>query len=230
MLKRLVFLLLLTITFFACQNQKHSGNLLIKGAVKGLRLGTLQIKKMNNDSLVTLDSIKVDGNEKFEFYTTIDEPQAMVLELPEVKDGRIVFFATPKDTIHIFTFVESFGLTPIVKGGVNQTEKNAYDKMIKQFNNKEMDLFKAKFDATKEHLLQEADSLGNKLDNLKRKRKLYTLNFIFRNKDKAIAPYIAMMEFYDNPKALDTIYKSLPEPVKQSMYAKEIKKIIDQNN
>ena len=119
-------------------------------------------------------------------------------------------------------------MTPIVKGGVNQTEKNAFDKMIKQFNNKEMDLFKAKFDAAKQHLLQETDSLGKKLDNLQRKRKLYTLNFIFRNKNNAIAPYIAMMEFYNNLKALDTIYKTLPKTIKKSMYAKEIKKILDE--
>ncbi len=227
MLKKLIVILIFILSFITCQNQKQTGNLLIKGTVKGLRLGSLQIKKLQNDSLVTLDSIKVDGNENFEFHTTIDEPQLMVLELPEVKDGRILFFADINDTIRIFTYVESFGLTPIVKGGVNQIEKNAYDKMIKQFNDKEMDLFKAKFEAAKQHLSQKADSLGTKLEKLQYKRKLYTLNFIFRNKDKAIAPYIAMMEFYDNPKALDTIYKILPETIRQSIYAKEIKKILD---
>ncbi len=227
MLKKLIVILIFILSFITCQNQKQTGNLLIKGTVKGLRLGSLQIKKLQNDSLVTLDSIKVDGNENFEFHTTIDEPQLMVLELPEVKDGRILFFADLNDTIRIFTYVESFGLTPIVKGGVNQIEKNAYDKMIKQFNDKEMDLFKAKFEAAKQHLSQKADSLGTKLEKLQYKRKLYTLNFIFRNKDKAIAPYIAMMEFYDNPKALDTIYKILPETIRQSIYAKEIKKILD---
>ena len=228
MIKKIILLWFGILAFSACHNSKNTGNLLVEGTVKGLRLGTLQIKQLQKDSLVVVDSVKVDGDEKFAFHTTIDEPQVMVLVLPEVKDGRIMFFAAPNDTIHIFTFVESFGLNPIVKGGINQTEKNAYDKMIKQFNNKEMDLFKAKFEAGKQHLLQEADSLGKKLDNLQRKRKLYTLNFIFRNKDKAIAPYIAMMEFYNNPKALDTIYKTLPENIKQSVYAKQIKKILEQ--
>ena len=228
MLKKIVILWFVFVAFTACHNAKKTGNLLVEGTVKGLRLGTLQIKQLQKDSLVTIDSVKVDGDENFTFHTTIDEPQVMILELPEVKDGKIPFFAAPNDTIHIFTYVESFGLSPIVKGGVNQTEKNAYDKMIKQFNNKEMDLFKAKFEAAKLHLLKEADSLGKKLDNLERKRKLYTLNFIFRNKDKAIAPYIAMIEFYNNPKALDTVYKVLSDDVKQSMYAKQIKKILAQ--
>ncbi len=228
MLKKIVFIVLLNIILFACQNPNQHGNLLVKGTVKGLRLGTLQIKKLEQDSLVTIDSVKVDGNENFEFHTNIEEPQVMILELPEVKDGRILFFAAPGDTIHIFAYVETFGLNPTVKGGVNQTEKNAFDKMIKQFNNKELDLFKARFEATKNHFINEADSLGKKLEHLKRKRKLYTLNFIFRNKNNAIAPYIALTEFYDNPKALDTIYKILPVDIKNSRYGKEIKKILEQ--
>ena len=229
MIKKIIFFTVINLLFFACQNHKPIGNLLVKGTVKGLRLGTLQLKRLENDSLITLDSIMVDGNEKFEFHTNIDEPQIMALELPEVKDGRILFFATPGDTIRIFTYIETFGLSPVVKGGVNQSEKNAYDKMIKQFNNKELDLFKARFEATKNHLIKEADSLKTKLENLQRKRKLYALNFIFRNKDKAIAPYIALSEFYDNPKALDTIYKMMPDEIKQSIYGKKIKKILDKN-
>ncbi len=228
MFKKISIVLVIVSLFIACSSHNKKGNLLVKGTVKGLRLGTLQIKQLQNDSLVSIDSIKVDGNEKFEFHTNIDQPQVMLLELPEVKDGRILFFAAPQDTIRIFAYVESFGINPIIKGGVNQTKLNEFNKMMKQFSNKEMDLFKAKFDATKQHLLDEADSLDKKLNNLKRKRQLYALNFIFRNKDQAIAPYIAMMQFYDNKKALDTIYKTLPDEIKQINYAKKIKKILKQ--
>jgi len=215
----------------SCSNNEKKGNLVVKGTVKGLRLGTLKINQLKKDSLVTIDSIKIDGQEHFKFKTNIDEPQVMVLVLPEVKDGRISFFATPGDTIKIFTYVESFSFNPIIKGGVNQTAKNEYDKMIRQFNNKEMDLFKARFEASKQHLLQEADSLGKSLENLNRKRTLYTLNFIFRHKNQAIAPYIAMMNFYDNPKILDTVYKSLPENLKSIYYSKEIDRLrmVDNN-
>jgi len=223
--KSIVFIAILL--FFATCNSKHqTGNLRVEGTVKGLRLGTLQLKHLVNDSLVNLDSIKVDGEEHFTFQTHIDEPQVLVLELPQVKDGRISFFAAPNDTIHIFTYVESFGISPNIKGGANQTAKNEFDKMIKQFNNKEMDLFKARFEASKQHLLQEADSLGKSLNSLQRKKKLYMLNFIFRHKDKAIAPYIALMEFYNNPKILDTVYKSLPEDISKNYYAKQINKIL----
>ncbi len=226
-MKRIILLSLVTILMFSCaQNNRKQGNLIVKGQVKGLRLGTLLIKQMIKDSLVSIDSIKVDGNEHFEFHTRIDQPQMMLLELPEVKDGKILFFAAPHDTIQIFTYVESFGIDPKVKGGINQAKRNEYNAMIKKFNNKELDLFKARFEAQKSQLLQEADSIGKKLENLKKKRKLYTLNFIFQNKDKAIAPYLAMMEFYDNVKAIDTIYKSLTPEQQKSIYGKELKKIL----
>lgn len=228
MSKKFIPVIILMMMMLACSKTKKSGNLVVEGTVKGLRLGTLKIKEFKNDSLVNIDSIKVDGHEKFEFHTNIKEPQVMVLELPEVKNGRILFFAAPKDTIHIFAYVESFGINPIVNGGPNQVQKNEFDHIMKQFNNEEMDLFKAKFEAAQQHLLKEADSLGQKLTRLQRKRRLYTLNFIFRNKDKAIAPYTALIEFHNNRKALDTIYKSLTQPVKKSIYAKQIKQIIHQ--
>ncbi len=226
-MKYFLSLFFVSILLFSCAtNNSKKGNLTVKGQVKGLRLGTLLIKQMVKDSLVSMDSIKVDGEEHFEFKTHIDEPQMMLLELPEVKDGRILFFAAPNDTIQVFTYVESFGINPKVKGGINQQKLNEFNKMIRQFNNKEMDLFKAKFDAAQQHLLTEADSLGKKLERLQHKRKLYVLNFIFQNKEQAIAPYVAMMNFYDNKKALDTIYKVLPENLQNSLYGNEIQKII----
>jgi len=229
-MKNIYILILLTISLVSCSTSENKkANLIVKGQVKGLRLGNLLIKQMLNDSLVSIDSIKVDGEEHFEFHTNIDEPQMMLLELPEVKDDKILFFAAPQDTIKIFAYVESFGINPRIKGGINQQQLNTFNQMIKQFNNKEMDLFKAEFDARKNYLLKEADSLKKALERLQHKRQLYTLNFIFQNKNHAIAPYIAMMNFYDNPKALDTIYKVLPEAQKKSIYAKEIKKILVHN-
>ena len=225
----IVFILLIFLLNSCKTNSYKEGNLLVKGQIKGLRLGNLLLKQVQKDSFATIDSIKVDGNENFVFTATIQQPQMMLLELPEVKDGRILFFAAPGDTIDIFSYVESFGISPKIKGGVNQNKRNEYDEMIRQFNNKELDLTKEQFEAAKAGYDRIADSLKTKLHNLQKKRKLYALNFIFNNKDKAIGPYIALMEFYNNPKVLDTVYKVLTDDNKQSVYAKEIKKILTEN-
>ena len=226
-MKKIIGILIIFTIIFSCNKNNSDKNLIIKGQVKGLQLGNLLIKQMIQDSLVSIDSIRVDGNENFEFHTHINEAQMMLLELPEVKDGKLLFFAEPNDTVKIFTYVESFGINPIIKGGMNQTKLNEYNQMIKKFNNKDLDLFQQQFEARKEHFIEEADSIAEKLKSMKKKRKLYTLNFIFQNKNKSVAPYIAMMEFYNNPKVLDTIYKVLPENIKASLYGKEIKKLID---
>ena len=226
-MKRTIIVLVGLLLFTSCNNKPtKKGNLIIKGQVKGLRLGNLIIKKIVKDSLIPIDSIKVDGNEKFKFISNIDQAQILLLQLPEIKDGRITFFASPNDTIQIFTFLESFGISPKIKGGNNQLKRNEYQQMIKKFNEKELDLFKEKFDATKLHQVAKADSLSNAINRFRRKRVLYALNFVFTNKNKAIAPYVAMMEFYNNPKALDTIYKILPKNLQQSIYGKEIKKLL----
>ena len=226
-MKKIFVILFSIVLISACSHPKHKeGNLIVKGKIKGLKLGTLLFKKLKNDTLVAIDSIKVDGNEQFEFVTNIKEPQMMLLELPEIKDGSIVFFAAPNDTVKIFTFLETFGINPQIQAGENQEKRNEYQEMIKKFNEKNIDLFKAKFEATKIHLTSKADSLEGVLQRLKKKRVFYTLNFVFTNKNKAIAPYVAMMEFYNNQKALDTIYKILPEVQKNSIYGKEIKKLL----
>ena len=226
-MKKVISLFFITVLIFSCADHNiEKGNLIVKGKVKGLRLGTLLLKQMIKDSLVSLDSIKVDGNENFEFHTNIDEPQMILLELPEVKDGKILFFATPGDTVQIYTYVENFGINPTVKGGINQNKLNEFNEMMKKFSNKELDLFKAKFDAQKSYLFEEADSIGRKLNRLEKKRKLYTLNFIFQNKDKAVAPYIALTEFSNNPEVVDTIYKTLLPEQQNSLYGKELKKLL----
>jgi len=212
----------------SCSTQQKEGNLVIKGNVKDLRLGTLLIKRMINDSLKSVDSIKVDGNEHFEFHTNIKEPQVMILALPEIKDGQILFFAEPKDTIEINTFLEDFAINPQIKAGKNQAKKIEYQEMIKHFNEKKMYLFKAKVEAAQSNNQAKADSIEIKMQNLDKKDALYSLNFIFSNKELAIAPYTAMMKFYNNKKALDTIYKILPEQQKKSIYGKEIKRILAQ--
>jgi hypothetical protein len=226
-MKKIIIIFISILFISSCSNKvQKEGNLTIKGQIKGLRLGNLLIKRFVNDSLMPVDSIKVDGNEKFEFHTNINEAQIMLLELPEIEEGRISFFAAPNDTINIFTYLESFAIAPKINGGKNQAKRSEYQEMIRKFNDKELDLFKEKFDATKNHNTAKADSLATKLQSIKRRRVFYTLNFIFNNKDKAIAPYMAMMEFYDNPKALDTIYKILPDNLKESVYGKEIKRML----
>jgi len=228
-MQRLVLLIFLFAgILFSCSNNKvnTSGNLTVKGQVKGLRLGTLLLKKINYDSVFSIDSIKVDGNEQFEFKTELDEPQILILELPEIKEGKILFFAAPSDTIEIHTFLENFAVNAKIKGGKQQTKWQEYKKMLQKFNDKQLDLFQAKYDALKQGKSQTADSLSKVSERLEKRRKIYQLNFVFNNKDLPVGAYVGYVDFYNNPKILDTIYKVLPQNIKKSKYGKWIQKTL----
>ncbi len=223
-MKKTLIILLGLVLLTSCnkKDSKSQKNLMVEGKIKALRLGNLLLKKLDNNSIVSIDSVQVDGNESFKIKTYIDEPQELMLELPEIEDGRILFFAAPGDTIKIYTFLESFGINPVVQGGINQEKLNEYNEMMKKFNDKELDLFKARFDATKTKNSKAVDSLQRLSQNLLKRKQLYKLNFIFMNKNLPVSSYVAYTGFYNNKKALDTIYKILNDSIKKLKYGKQI--------
>ena len=66
-MKKIVFALLAATLLFACDKKDHGdANLHITGTIKGLKQGKLYIKKIVDTSLVTIDSIIINGNPRFE--------------------------------------------------------------------------------------------------------------------------------------------------------------------
>jgi len=66
-----------------------------------------------------------------------------------------------------------------------------------------------------------------KSDNLIKRKYLFAINFALTNKDKEIAPYIALSEVYDaNIKYLDTINNALTPKVAKSKYGKMLSEYI----
>ena len=226
-MRTIIVLLILFLSILSCNKPNNKqGNLLVKGKIKGLRLGTILLEKLDNDTIKSIDSIKVDGKENFEFNTTIKQPQVLTLSISEVKDSKINFFAAPNDTIQIYTFLETFALKPVIFGGKNQEKWQEYKDMLQKFTDKEMDMFKAEFDASKKNQTKLSDSLKAAFNRLLKKKQLYKLNYIFLNKNLPISAYLGLTEFYNNEKALDTIYKILPENIKKTKYGKKIEKIL----
>ena len=69
---------------------------------------------------------------------------------------------------------------------------------------------------------KKSDSLQQKIDNLLRRRYLYTINFAAQNTDQNIAPYLALTEVYDaNLSLLDSIAVKMTPEVRNSKYGIE---------
>ena len=64
-MKKLLSGFLMAGILFACSDKKSDKNFEITGTIKGLKKGTLYIQHIKDTAVVTIDTIKIDGNSSF---------------------------------------------------------------------------------------------------------------------------------------------------------------------
>ncbi|UKM64605.1 DUF4369 domain-containing protein [Flavobacteriaceae bacterium GSB9] len=225
---RKISTLLLALLIMACSNEKN--NLIVKGSIKDLKKGVVYLKKVKDTSLVTLDSVAINGNSVFELHSPIESPQVFFLYLDKNSaiEDRIVFFAD-KGTTEINTTLKNFVFDAKIKGSKQQKVFEEYNKTITQINNRNLDLIKESFEAEKAGDTAKIDSLKKEANSILKRKYLYTVNFAINNKDSEVAPYLALSEIYNAKLSLlDTINNSLTPKVKASKYGKELDAFIKQ--
>ncbi|MEC8636066.1 MAG: DUF4369 domain-containing protein [Bacteroidota bacterium] len=227
--KLFIIVILYVLTLQGCENtSKLSRNtMILTGTVEGLRKGTLFLQKIQDSTLVNIDSVVVNGNPEFQFKTEIESPEIYYLYLNK-EDGdslndRILFFAE-KGNININTLLKTFESSAKVTGSENQKLLQEYRKIARQFNEKNLEYIQAYFTEAKDDNNSKAlDSIQAAIDNLSRRRYLYALNFASTHGDNVIAPFIALTEVRDaNIILLDTVASKLTEKVRASKYGQEL--------
>jgi len=226
MKKLLIVSLVLLIA--ACSAPKKEGNMLVNGQIKGLKKGKLYLQKIENDTILkTIDSVMVLGNDQFTLAANITEPEMFYLTFDGNTTNKYITFFAEKGTITITDNVDNFGLNPTISGSKNQDVLNEYTKIARRFNNQNLDLIQKKFLAQKANKMDSVDIINKKHKSLLRRRYLVTVNYALNNKDKHVAPYLALTELVNaNVKLLDTINNSLSADVKNSLYGKKLNKFI----
>ena len=222
-----ILILLCAISLIACG--KKDADLIVKGHVAGLKKGTIYLKKMNDSTLISVDSTTINGDSNFELQSALESPQMFFLDLD--KNGkhtdRIAFFAD-KGITEINTSLKKFVFGAKIKGSEQQKTYEDYELIMSKFRNQNLDLIKDQLNAQKSgdtNLLDSLDTLRKKL--LKRKY-LYAVNFAINHPNSEVSPYIALTDIYDaRYKLLDTINKSLTPKVKASKYGKELQSFIN---
>src|SRR5690606_21222727 len=148
--------------------------------------GTLYLQTIEDTSLVTIDSVVVNGNDTFEFKTYIEDAQVMYLYLEKkdnsIYDDRIMFFAEPGE-MSINTTLKNFESDAIVEGSENQKKYAEYQKMMQQFNTRNLDLIQKNLVAQQEQNMENIDSTNREFESLLKRRYLYTVNFAINNKN-----------------------------------------------
>mgnify|MGYP003668128039 CR=1 FL=1 len=220
------FIICLLLAVVSCSKEKQ-GNMIVQGQIKGLKKATLYLQKMKDTLVISVDSISLFGNDTFRLVDNIDSPEMYYLTFDtNTSEKRIMFFAE-QGTITINDDVANFGVDTEIEGSSNQKVFDDYKKITSKFQNKQLDLMKANFDAQKEKNLKKSDSLRKVSESEVTRRYLYSINFALAHPDSEATPYIVLTDLVNaNIKYLDTINNSLTDRVKSSFYGKKLDKFI----
>jgi len=224
-MKKLSALAILITILISCTSKQ--GNMTVKGNIKGLKKGTVYLQKVKDTALVIVDSVVIDGNSEFILVDDINSPEVYYLTLDKKLNEHITFFGD-KGEIIIDSKLDKLVYSAKIKGSKNQTLLDQHNKMIKKFNDKQLDLIKANFEAQRDKDLEMIEDINKKEKNLLKRKYLYTVNFAVTHAKHEIAPYLALTDLYNaNVSLLDTINNSLSKKVKKSKYGLELQKFID---
>ena len=216
-----------TIIIMGCNS--NIDNMSVSGNVDGLMKGTLFLQSQKDSVVVNLDSMYLKGDGNFKLSTYINEPDIFYLYLDK-QDGDslndIITFFGNKGDIQINTRLNTFDTSFEISGSENSELLNEYNSIIRKYNMQNLDLLEIFYNAQIENNQTRIDSVNSELENLIRKKYLYTLNFSITNSANEISPYIAVSQIPDaNIDLLRKVYDTLPESIQDSKYGKILKEI-----
>jgi len=227
MKKEFLIFSLLILTFSCSTNEKK---MIVSGNIDGLKKGTIYLQKQQDSIIVSIDSILLEGNSNFKLETEINEPDIYYLYLDK-NDGDslndIITFFGNNGEINIQTSLKNFDSSYEISGSKNTELLQEYFSIIRKFNLQNLDLLEIFYKAQIENNQAKIDSVNTQIENLIKRRYLYTLNFATNNSEFEISPYLAVSQIADaNQEFLLKLYDTLPEKIENSKYGKILQTLI----
>ena len=226
-----ILLLLLSITIiYGCNNSESNNYMLVNGKIDGLRKGKLYLQQFVDSVFVSIDSTEVNNKFEFNLGTQIDEPDIYYLYLDK-DDGdsvndRIKFFGDSGE-ITINSRLITFDSNAEISGSENQTLMEEYISIIRKFNLENLDLLEIYYDSQINGNNKRFDSVNDAINNLIKRKYLYSLNFASTNADYEISPFILTTEVPDaNKELLKQVYDKFNDSINVSKYGKLLMEII----
>ena len=209
----------------ACSKEKELGNMVVQGKIKGIKKGTLYLKKMRDTLIVSVDSIRLFGKDSFTLTDNITSPEMYFLTLNQ-NQSTLSFFGE-EGNITVNDQIEKFGISPRIEGSNNQKILEKYKEVANKFQDKQLDLLAANMQAQIDSDIETSQSLRKQAEKQNLKKYIFTINFALNNSDTEAAAYITLTELVNaNVKYLDSINNSLTKKVKQSYYGEKLAEFI----
>ncbi len=226
-----ILLIVLSITIiYGCNNSESNNYMLVSGKIDGLRKGKLYLQQFVDSVFVSIDSTVVNNEFEFNLGTEIIEPDIYYLYLDKV-DGdsvndRINFFGDTGE-ITINSRLITFDTNAEISGSKNQALMEEYRLIIRKFNLENLDLLEIYYDSQINGNNKRFDSVNDAIDNLIKRKYLYSLNFATTNSDYEISPFILTTEVPDaNKELLKQVYDKFNDSIKISKYGKLLMEMI----
>ena len=224
-MKQFIVVLIGLVVFSCGKEIQHDFTL--KGQVKGLKKGTVYLQRQQDTTIITIDSMIINGVSNFELHTALDEPEVLFLRLDknDNDDGTVVFFAD-KGVTEINTTLKNFNLDAEIKGSKQQELLDEYLDIMSKFNDENLDLIEKTLEA-KQASDTSATSFEEDYNKLIKRKYLYTINFAVNHPDSEVSPYLAISEVPNTSvKFLQQIYDALEDDIKSSKYGIQLESYI----
>ncbi len=225
MMKKILSCLLIVSLFAACSSEKE-GNMTVNVSITGLKKGTVYLSKFQDTAIVNVDSVLLNGKSEFVLKDDVVSPEMYYITLDKLSQEGIAFFAEP-GIINVASKLEKFTLAAEVTGSKNHEFLEEHKKMADQFNGKQLDFMKERFEAQKAGDATLMEDIDKREENLIKRKYLFTTNYAVNHSDYEVAPYLALTELvYATTSILDTVNNSLSDKIKASKYGVELDKYI----
>ena len=119
-MKKIAFVFLLAI-LFSCGKTKTASDLTVKVTIKGLKKGTVYLKKAQDTTIITVDSLVINGELPIKLHSSLESPEMFFLQLNKntKQDENISFFAD-KGITEINTSLKDFAFDAKINGSKQQ--------------------------------------------------------------------------------------------------------------
>ncbi|MCK5815164.1 MAG: DUF4369 domain-containing protein [Flavobacteriaceae bacterium] len=218
MTKNILLAAIITLIVFSCTPDKKEGSMVVEGNIQGMKKGMLYLQKVEEGLLVSVDSTFLNGISNYRLVDNIEGPELYYLTLDQLKYGKIDFFGE-EGYITINTKLEKFETAAEISGSESNELLEEYFDMAKQFDGRQLEIFKENFDAQKANDIERTEELAAESKRLTKNKIRYTASFTMRNPDSEVAPFIVLTELSDaHITLLDTLNNSLSKSIKDSKY------------
>ena len=233
-MKKLALLVSSLLVFVACnkENNENAG-LQLSGNIKGLSQGKIYIQKIQDSTLVILDSIIFKGKDSnFESNIALDEPEMLYIFLDRGQtnsiDNNLPFFAEP-GKMELKTTLKQFYADAKITGSKNHELLQKFNEMNQKFTTENLTLIEKRLNNEFNFNQKTADSIDAAYEKLLIRKYRFAANFAATHGEYEVAPYIALSEIADiNISYLEEVAKKLSPKVANSKYGKMLTKHMEE--